>query len=72
MKQAIAGAARVFELALEIGRMHFRDDATGIGMELGVADNAAAGAGSLDATHRRVEPLRVLRMSDACVVAMED
>lgn len=72
MEQAIAGPACVVELPLEIGRMNFGDDAAGVGMQPGVADDCIGCSGPFDAAHRCVETLRVLRMSDPRIVTMED
>jgi len=52
--------------------VHFRDEASGVGVELAIANHVRGEAGAIDAAHRRVETIGGLRMARTGVVAMKD
>jgi hypothetical protein len=62
----------VLELALVVERVHFVDDARGLGMHVRVADERVAETGATHAFEGRVDALRALRVVETRVVPVEN
>ena len=72
MKEAVAGARGIFELALILPGMDSCDDAAGFGMDVDVVDEAVMEPGASDPVDCGIDPARALGMIHAGVVPVED